>query len=329
MSYISVQYVKRLLVAAAVTFVFLKTTTFGWLPDFGPQDRAFNDERGLAQIETGLRGSVYDLAATIGVRSSVPAKDRTVAYLVQKLQAMGYDVKIQTYKAGDSFFQNIIAGKDFDRSKEMLLVGAHYDTCFGPGADDNASGVAGVLELARLLREERFGLNVAFVFFANEEPPFFNTSNMGSRVFARDARKIGLRLKGAIVLESIGYYSNKPFSQRYLPLLGMFFPNVGNFIAVISDIPSRFLLERAVTALKQLSGLSVKRLAAPGQLPGISFSDQASFWREEYPAIMITDTAYLRNPNYHTERDLPETLDYRRMARLVWGLAGTIKVLAG
>jgi Zn-dependent M28 family amino/carboxypeptidase len=233
------------------------------------------------------------------------------------------------YTLGGRVFRNIIVDKPGQSSpEETIIMGAHYDTCFNPGADDNASGVAGVLELARLLKGEVLKRNVKFIAFTNEEPPFFLTDAMGSRVYAQAAKRDNEKIKAAVILEMIGYYSEGRNSQRYLTLLGPFYPHRGNFLAVIGNFPSRHLVAKMGKYFKQASSFPVESLIAPSCLSGVYFSDHWSFWKEGYPAVMITDTAFLRNPHYHHDSDLPETLDYEKMSLAVHGLKEAIVRMA-
>ena len=214
------------------------------------------------------------------------------------------------------------------RAPEIILVGAHYDSVRGsPGANDNASGVAALLEIGRALKDAGLRRTVRLVAFVNEEPPFFFWGEMGSGVYARAARARGdIRLM--MSLEMLGAYSDEPGGQRYPPFLGWFYPDRANFIAFVSNLESRHVLRRTVEAFRSVSAFPSETLAAPGMVPGVSLSDQISFWREGYPAIMVTDTAYYRYPHYHTAQDTPDKIDYARMAQVVEGLAKAIVLLA-
>jgi Zn-dependent M28 family amino/carboxypeptidase len=212
----------------------------------------------------------------------------------------------------------------------VLVIGAHYDTVEGtPGADDNASGIAGLLELARLFSERTFAGTIQFVAFTLEEPPFFRTRHMGSYIYAEKLNREGREIEGMICLESIGYFTDTPGSQYFpVSMLKWFFPNKGNFIAFVSNLRSRGLLNRSKNAFKKGSVLPVESLAALSIVPGIDLSDHWSFWEFGYNAIMVTDTAFYRNPNYHGAGDTPDTIDYRRMTEVVLGLKATIEELA-
>jgi Zn-dependent M28 family amino/carboxypeptidase len=216
------------------------------------------------------------------------------------------------------------------RPSEIVVVGAHYDSVpESPGANDNASGVAGVIEIARELRGKRPERTVKLVAFVNEEPPFFFFGEMGSGVYARAARLRGDDIRVMLSLEMLGCYSDEVRSQAYPPLLRFFYPATGNFIAFVSNLRSRRVLEDVVRAFRRGSDFPAEKLASPGIVPGVAWSDQLSFWREGYPAVMVTDTAFYRYRHYHLATDTPEKLRYPEMARVVAGLARAVTTLAG
>lgn len=215
------------------------------------------------------------------------------------------------------------------RPSEIIVIGTHYDSVRGsPGANDNASGVAALLEIGRALKGASLGRTVRLVAFVNEEPPFFYWGEMGSGVYAKAARRRGDDIRLMMSLEMLGAYSDRPGSQGYPPFLGWFYPDRANFIAFVSNLSSRHGLRRTVAAFRSASAFPSEYLIAPGIVPGVSWSDQLSFWREGYPALMVTDTAFHRYPHYHTAQDTPDKLDYVRMAQVVEGLAKAIAMLA-
>jgi Zn-dependent M28 family amino/carboxypeptidase len=225
------------------------------------------------------------------------------------------DFSTQEFTSGGRKVRNIETGSG------DLVVGAHYDTVPGsPGADDNASGVAVLIELARLVPA-----GVRFVAFANEEAPYFLGPEMGSFVYARER---GAKVRAMFSLEMLGYYSDAPRSQNYPAPLGMFYPDRGDFIAFVGDLGARSLVRRSIESFRKHAKFPSEGLAAPSFLPGIAWSDHWSFRKHGYPAVMITDTAFYRYPHYHRASDTPDKLDYERMARVTLGLAEMLNELA-
>ena len=258
------------------------------------------------------------------------ALDAAAAYVSRELAAVGYAVDEQPFDAAGVTVRNLEAAHP-SAADELpgLIVGTHYDTAPGtPGADDNASAVAALIEVARLLRPARPRRPLRFVAFANEEPPFLGTTLMGSAVHARRCRARGETLIGMICLESLGYYAPAPGGQRWpdaIPkpirrLLG----DRGDFLAMVSNLASRRLLRRLRRGFRRSSDLPLRAHALPGWIPAIHLSDHASYWRAGYRAVMATDTAFYRNPHYHRPGDVPATLDYPRLAAAVRGLVGGV-----
>jgi Zn-dependent M28 family amino/carboxypeptidase len=213
---------------------------------------------------------------------------------------------------------------------ERIVVGAHYDACMAlPGADDNASGVAGLLELAGLLAQDELAVRVELVAYALEEPPYFSTSSMGSRVHAEGLRAQGVRVRAMIALEMIGVFRDEPGSQDYpAPGFALLYPDRGDFITVVGCLGQAGLVRRVKRAMAGAMELPVRSINAPRAIPGIDFSDQLNYWDAGFDAVMITDTAFYRNPNYHEATDTPETLDYPRMAEVVAGVHAAVLALA-
>jgi Zn-dependent M28 family amino/carboxypeptidase len=273
------------------------------------------------------------LAGKIGERSVwLPgALGAAANYIRTTWGSLGFDVTAQGYEAKGVWSENLeVEIHGGARADEIVIVGAHYDTAAGtPGADDNGSGVAAVLELARLLRDLRPSRTLRLVAFVNEEPPFFFFGNMGSKVYAKAARARGDEIRVMLSLEMLGFYSDRSGSQGYPPFLGWFYPDRGNFIGFVSNLRSRRVLREFADAFASVSDFPLQKLSAPALLPGVAWSDQLSFWREGYPAVMVTDTAFHRNPHYHRSTDTPDTLDYDSMAKVVEGLAGAVALLAG
>jgi Zn-dependent M28 family amino/carboxypeptidase len=213
---------------------------------------------------------------------------------------------------------------------DVVLIGAHYDSVFGsPGANDNGSGVAALLALARRFAGKSPQHTLRFVAFVNEEPPFFLSGEMGSFVYASRCKARGDQISTMISLETIGYFSDAPHSQTYpAPGLGMFYPKVGNFIGFVGDVRSRALLRRMIALFRKHAKIPSEGAALPAFIPGVSWSDQWSFWRHGYPGIMITDTAPFRYPHYHSSTDTPDKLDYDRFTLVVSGMEQVIEELA-
>lgn len=287
---------------------------------------------GAPGVRERLEAIVRTLAETIGPRSYRDAASLAAAadFITRSFQAGGYTVTFQPYEVKGQTYRNIIAER---RGKEepdrILIVGAHYDTVEGtPGADDNASGVAVLLELARLHAETRFLKTVRFVAFTLEEPPFFRSRQMGSRVYARSLKERGEQVEGMLCLEMVGYYSQEKGSQSF-PLfwLRWRYPTTGNFITVVSNSASELLQMHVRDALKANMALPAETFRGPWWIPGVDLSDHGSFWKEGYPAVMLTDTAFYRNPHYHRSTDRPETLDYGAMTELVQGMSGALLAL--
>ena len=284
------------------------------------------------RLRTGLETHVRVLAHDIGVRSDETYANvqRAAAYIERTLRGLGYEVVSQEFSADNREYRNLEATlRGTSRPQEVVVLGAHYDTAEqAPGADDNASGVAGVLELAQVFAQERQSRTVRFVFFPTEEPPSFPTADMGSRHYATAARERNDQIVAMLSIESIGYYDTEKGSQRYPFPLNLAYPDVGDFIGFVSNLRSRSLLHRAIAAFRAHATLPTQGAAAPSWVPGVWWSDHWSFWREGYHAIMITDTAPYRNPFYHTPQDTPDRLDYDRMARVVHGLTHVVRALA-
>lgn len=245
---------------------------------------------------------------------------RAAEYIAQQFQSAGAAVKEQEFKVHGNSYKNVVV--EFGpESSEVIVVGAHYDTAGEqPGADDNASGVAGLIELGRLLVKIPLRSKMILAAYALEEPPHFRTENMGSAVHARSLRARGLAVKLMISLEMIGYFSDEPNSQGFpMPLLRLFYPSRGNFILVVDRLFSNRARELK-KAMSAASDLPVYSINAPAIIPGVDFSDHLSFWNEGYPAVMVTDTSFYRNPFYHSPLDTPDRLDYARMAKVVRGV---------
>lgn len=253
--------------------------------------------------------------------------DRAAAYIRGELERAGGDTWEQPYDAGGSTYRNVAASFG-PETGERIVIGAHYDAAGPyPAADDNASGVAGLIELGHLLAADPPTTRVELVAYPLEEPPFYRTRHMGSAVHAASLRRRGVRVRVMISLEMIGYFTDAPGSQQ-LPLAALrpFYPSRGNFIAVVGKLGQALLVRRIKRAMRGATPLAVHSINAPRWVPGVDFSDHVNYWDAGYPAVMITDTAFYRNPFYHTARDTADTLDYVRMAQVVEGVRAAVGV---
>lgn len=290
-----------------------------------------------SELAERLRTHVDRLAGLIGPRPLAMPRmfHAAAAYVEQELAGAGYDVARQNYSVGGEEVSNFIAElPGGTRRDEIVVVGAHYDTVPGtPGADDNASAVAVLIEVARRMRSMTPERTVRFVSFACEERPYCYTSDMGSRVYARECRVKGEKIVGMLCLEMVGYYSSEPRSQKVPPTIPrMFhwlFPQRGDFLAAVGNLKSWRLLRQFRRGFTRTVKFPLFSIALPERVQEIRRSDNSSFWDQGYPALMLTDTSFLRNANYHMASDTPDTLDYDRMAEVAVGVGGGVAWLAG
>lgn len=286
------------------------------------------------QLETANRLSrdVKYLSETIGERnlSRAGTLEAAADYFQSQLKQVGCSVTEQTYIVQGRQVHNLeVRLPGTDAGGETVVVGAHYDSAAGsPGANDNASGVAAVLELARILHGAAHRKTIRLVLFVNEEPPFFQTGDMGSVAYARQLRSEHVAVAAMISLETIGFYSDVPGSQKYPVLLGLFYPDRGNFIGFVGNQESRTLVRQSIRKFRETTNFPSEGVAAPGDWPGVGWSDHWSFWREQYPAIMVTDTALFRYPYYHTPFDTADRVNFQKMARVVDGVRRVVESLA-
>ncbi|HEY0943974.1 MAG TPA: M20/M25/M40 family metallo-hydrolase [Opitutaceae bacterium] len=256
---------------------------------------------------------------------------RAADYVEGRLAKAGWTVRRQNYRAHGVGCDNLeVERRGAVAPDEIVVIGAHYDTVpQTPGADDNASGVAALLALADAFAATQTDRTLRFVAFANEEPIFFQTMLMGSRVYARECRERQEQIVAMVSLEAIGYFSDEKRSQKYPFPLSLFYPSRATFVAVVGDRASRALVKRVEKTLVATKALPVESASLPGRLQGVGWSDHWSFWQEGYPAVMVTDTAVFRNPHYHQSTDTPDTLDYARLEAVVRGLRAVVAELAG
>jgi len=278
-----------------------------------------------------LQVHVHKLSVELSPRdeSHIENLDRVAAYIKDEFSQTTSSISEQPYRVQGKSYRNVIA-RFGPETEERIVVGAHYDTAGPlPGADDNASGVAGLIELARLLGRQPPAMRVELVAFTLEEPPYFNTTGMGSSVHAKSLRNENVRVRAMISLEMIGYFSDAPGSQNFpAGFLGALYPSTGNFIAVVGRMSDWSLVRSTKGAMRRASPLPVYSINAPRVVTGVDFSDQLNYWEAGYSAVMITDTAFFRNHNYHTEHDTAEKLDYKRMAMVVEGVYAAVVELA-
>lgn len=280
-----------------------------------------------------LRDHVHYLGREIGERnrSHYEGLEKSRRYIEERFRESGYAVRSRSFEIQGKTFHNVEATSgDVPDSSPCIVVGAHYDSVTGsPGANDNASGVASLLELARVLRREALELPVRYVAFVNEEPPYFNTrEGMGSVEYVRSFGDSARSIRAMLSIETVGMYRDEPGSQKYPPAVGALYPDRGNFIGFVADLTGRDLVHRAIGRFRAGATLPSEGAVFPASVPGITWSDHRSFSEAGIPAAMVTDTAPFRDPHYHLSTDTPERLDYDRMARLVAGLAAVVPGLA-
>ena len=277
-----------------------------------------------------LRADVQKLAGEIGERNMWHYQQLSAAadFIEDSFSRAGLNPRRDSYELRGQACHNIEVEISGSRP-EILLIGAHYDSVFGsPGANDNGSGVAAMLALARRFAGRKTEHTLRFVAFVNEEPPYFLSGEMGSLVYAGRCKARGDKISAMISLETVGYFSDEPNSQTYpSPGLGIFYPKVGNFIGFVANVHSRALLRRVIALFRQHAKIPSEGAALPWFVPGVSWSDQWSFWKLGYPGIMVTDTAPFRYPYYHSVNDTPDKLDYDRFTLVVSGMEKVIEGL--
>jgi hypothetical protein len=300
-------------------------------PAFPIQDPAT-----LSPLAARLRGHVAALAATIGERSAYQqdAQEKAKDYIVSRLRSSGYAPALLDYTSERKTdfvrtipYRNIEAllGTHDGDAEPVWIVGAHYDSVPGTmGADDNASGVAVLLEVARLLKERGSKERFRFVAFDTEEPPSFGTRDMGSYRYASSLKSRGINIEGVLNLEMLGYFNSRPSSQLYPPFLSLFYPDQGDFIGVVGNFSSMGLLRAFERSWKASSRVPIEGTVLPSVFSSLALSDQLNFWPEGYRALMLSDTSFFRYAHYHQSTDTLEKLDYERMAAIT---EAVVKVL--
>lgn len=271
-----------------------------------------------------LRAHVRKLSAELPPRTFPDNLDASAAYIREQWAVFGKVQDLPFAVDGETYHNLSISFGPATPTR--IVIGAHYDAYDElPGADDNASGIAGLLELARLLSQAQLTKQVELVAFTLEEPPYFRTANMGSAVHAKNLLENGDKVELMIALEMIGYYDDTPHSQDFpLPLMEYAYANQGNFIAVVGNLSSIGIVRDTKASMRRVMAMPVYSINAPWLIPGIDFSDHLNFWQQGFPALMVTDTAFYRNHAYHHREDTWERLDYTKMAEVVKGVFAVI-----
>lgn len=283
-----------------------------------------------AKLRDELAGDVRVLATDIGERnmSHYPKLQAAADYIERAFTSAGYQPQRDSYEVDGKRCDNIVA--EIRGSSDIVVIGAHYDSVFGcPAANDNGSGVAALLALARRFAGQQTKRTLRFVAFPNEEQPHFLKREMGSLIYAQRCKQRGENIAAMISVETIGYFSDAAGSQHYpLPALNLFYPKSGNFIAFVGNVASRALVRETISTFRQHATIASEGAALPGGIPGVGWSDHWSFWQNGYPAVMVTDTALFRYPHYHRATDTADKLDYDAIARVVAGLVPVLGELA-
>lgn len=308
--------------------VFASVVVWGWFTLTQPFVAA-NPAGGATQHAQAqrLEAHVRKLSTDFAGRHSgnLVRLDGAAAYIEAELSGQGLTVQSQRFEVQGRAYRNLVVRLGPD-TQDVLVVGAHYDV-FGdlPGADDNASGVAGLIELAHLLRARPLNKRVELVAYTNEEPPFFRTRFMGSAVHAASLTQSGKRASLMLSLECIGYFNDEAGSQTHpARLLEAVYPTTGNFIALVGYYQDGVTSRRVKAAMKSATTLPVHSINAPGFVVGVDFSDHLNYAHEGFVGMMVTDTAFYRNTAYHTRQDTADRLDYRRMAQVVDAVAAVV-----
>lgn len=285
------------------------------------------NEEFLEQMQFNLKKHIYELSEVIGERNleNYEKYQETLTYLILTIQEMGYFPQKQSFQVNQLMCQNIFFRKEGLISDAVIVVGAHYDSVMDcPGANDNASGVAMLLETARLLQPLEISKTIEFVLFANEEPPYFKTNHMGSYQYAKQLADQNKKIDLMICLETVGYFTNQKNSQQYpLPLTSIY-GNQGNFLACISNLKYASRLKQFVRYFRSVQSINVYGLSLPKRVQGVEWSDHMNFWNFNFPAIMLTDTAFYRYPYYHHNEDTYDKISYLELAKISLGLKNVL-----
>lgn len=301
-----------------------------WMPNPDVVSGKIDNIKELDHLKKQLKVHVSRLSVYKSGRNFINKDNITPArnYIAKQFSAAGLKPIYQTYQLDGDEYSNIVVNiPGTSDSEEILIVGAHYDSVENsPGANDNASGVGALIEIAKYISKNPVKRTVRFVAFANEEPPYFQTEEMGSLVYANTLGDENKNIIGMISIESIGFYSNQPNSQAYPALIDLFYPNTGNFVSFIGNLDSRPLVTKSISIFRENSHVPSEGISSPAFIPGISWSDHWSFWVTGHNAIMVTDTAPFRYEHYHKASDTPDKLNYDQYSRVVLAL---FKVIGG
>jgi len=295
----------------------------GSLPPLGAEDQ---------QLPAKLKVHVLAVASEEHNVGHPEALERSARYIESTLSGLGYAVSLQEFETEGVKVRNLEVRRTGSGTGKprIIVIGAHYDSALGAvGADDNGSGVAALLELARLLKpvQPAEGLEMRLVFYVNEELPWFGTEKMGSLVHASGLAREERQVVAMLSLETIGWYSDAPGSQRYPFPFNLLYPSTGDFVGFVANPRSRTLLHRVIASFRRHTAFPSEGAVGLESIAGVGWSDQWAYWKFGWPAVMVTDTALFRYPHYHTLRDTPDKLDYDRLARVARGLEGVVRDL--
>ncbi|MGC1246362.1 MAG: M28 family peptidase [Spirulinaceae cyanobacterium] len=328
---------KSALIRLAILFAVLLVVFLGaWLIMFRMPGQSYQGQlpplqREDVAMQNSLQEDVRHIAVEIGARNveRYEKLDATRIFLETALTQAGYVVKRQEYQIeGKPCYNLEVERLGTDKPKEIVVIGGHYDSAFtSPGANDNGTGVAATLELARIFAQKPTKRTIRFVEFVNEEPPFFWTEAMGSLVYAKRSHQKGENIVAMLSLETMGYFSDAVGSQKYPPPLNLFYPDQGNFIGFIGNLNSGDLVRSTLASFRNHVEFPSQGASLPAWMPGVGWSDHWAFWQQGYKGIMITDTAHFRYPQYHTGEDTIDKIDFDKFARVVAGLVEVISDL--
>ena len=284
------------------------------------------------ELASSLRAHVTALGSVEHNTQHYAALEAASMYIEAELTASGFKVRREEYEVAGKVVRNleVTIPSKLTPGRSAVVVGAHYDSAQGtPGANDNGTGTAAVLELAKSLKDigETSSSDLILVLYTNEEPPYFQTSRMGSSVHAKGLVSRNVKVKVMLSLETMGYFSDEPGSQKYPWPLNQFYPDRGDFIGFVATTADWLLVRRVVQSFREHAAFPSEGIAAPRFVPGIDFSDHSAYIDEGIPALMVTDTAPYRYPHYHKSEDTPDKVNFDRLALVVSGLNAVVRDL--